>query len=1101
MRIGRQRPGAILEIPLGPWVDGINEKKEAGVLTTTELRAAANVLFDEIPGQATKANGAQQVALMPTGEPARFGYRYIKSDGTENLLVSDGESIYVTADLVTFTLLISGLDATAYMSFETADGRVWITNGTDATMWYDGTNFVVMDREFGNATVATTGAGTDQTHIVDAALTQANDYWNNRKVVITSGTYAGMEGTVTDFVAATDTLVISGFDNDPGVGVTYMVGLIMPKGKIIRYDGVSLLIGATSENRAAVQFNRIDDPDTGEPIAIDNPRAWPNEYQISITQDDGDQVWSFSPRHRDRVLVTKSSAIYRLEADPVYIYRPVLVSQEVGCRYQDSWAVKDDLLHFMGNERSGQLDLYVTDMTSVKPRHKDGRLMPSFEGMYRAEPVYRYIARANADQFNTGEKSTLCKTDLGKLECRELDSKSDWTGLRVASTNISTDDQEGALTIQGLPAWPQKYEANELPAAASPVWTKWIFNSAAEAITAGKLVNTIGPSGQIRYFRNNVFDSAKNALVACRIKQTTTNFQTLVLIQNGVKGFYISINGGVLYVTANAGQETIGACDLSDFKTFHLLLDKDNNGSVYQDGVRVWTGPAGNALAYAPAGVATNAIEIVMSGSASSYTGEQHFDFIYEDPDFYYTAAQMAATIPTTGNIELKLDYTRAPEAFGKIWLTLGNDFEGTTATGTDATHIVDATLPGEDDFWNGRKVTITSGARNGDTGTVSDYDSATHKLTIAGLAGDPGVGVTFQIDRAGTVGIETASSADDVTYSAYAALDNGQEPAVDNATALAQYLKIRLTLTRADYVNGPEVDKLIAGFLWRMQAALVGANIIAWRNVITETTIPTGAALVTKMRLATTATTPGEADWGAWKTFTTGQNIGTILTDVPPPAAGESRWLDVKVEGGPTAGGESPNLENLLLNWQEGANTRLLLTALVYKKRYYLTGLSSDSEYNNRLYVLDTMQSWTKFIGLPLNRMVSFRGLIYGFSAVDDKIYQLEVEGKYSYGSAAIDAYVDTGAIDGGNQRFELADVKVGHAGGVCTIEILHSYDNSTWVSLGSMVFTEPGTKILRVQRGYIGKRHYLRLRSAGAEALAINMAAARIIAMPEEL
>jgi hypothetical protein len=580
----------------------------------------------------------------------------------------------------------------------------------------------------------------------------------------------------------------------------------------------------------------------------------------------------------------------------------------------------------------------------------------------------------------------------------------------------------------------------------------------------------------------------------------------LILIQNGSKLVKLNITHGQRILIGSPFVAEV-ACDLTDYKTIGVLLDKDGVAAVYVDGARAWTGAANNAdpalkstvNAEILLGCGINTICYVSQNNASATSST--LDFMYEDPDFSYTVAQLATTLPSTGNIELKFNYTRTPDAFGKLWLTLGYDFSGTTATGTDATHIVDAALTGEDDFWNGRKVTITSGARNGDTGTVSDYDSATHKLTITGLAGDPGVGVTFQIDRAGTVGIETASSADDATYSAYAALTNGQEPAVDNATALAQYLKVRITLTRADYVNGPEVDKLIAGFMWRMQAALIGANIVNWRNVITETTIPTGAALVTKIRLATTPGTPAEGDWGAWQTFTSGQNIGTVLSDVPPPAAGESRWLDVKVEGGPTAAGETPNLENLLLNWQEGANTRLLLTALVYKKRYYLTGLSSDSEYNNRLYVLDTMQAWTKFIGLPLNRLVSFRGLTYGFSAVDDKIYQLEVEGKYSYGSTAIDAYVDTGAIDGGNQRFELADVKVGHAGGACTMEVLHSYAGSVWTSLGSLAFTEPGTKILRVPRGYIGKRHYLRLRSAGAEAMAVNMTAARVIAMPEEL
>ena len=1101
MRIPRARPGAILEVPLGPWVDGINEKKEAGVLTATELRAAANVLFDEVPGQTTKRWGNFAAATMPSGTPAKYGYKYIKSDGTELLLVSDGEKLYSTADLVTFTELIATLDDTAYLSFETMDGRCWITNGVDATMWYDGTNFVVMDREYGAAVTATTGAGTDQTHIVDTNLTQANDYWNLRKVVITSGTYAGMEGTVTDFDAATDTLTISGFDNDPGAGVTYQVGLIMPKGKIIRSDGNSLFIGATSENPAEIRFSRPTDPDTGANMSIDNPRAWPATYQIAITQDDGDQVWTFSPKHRDRILVTKSAAIYRLDPDPTFVYVPSLVSQEVGCRYQDSWASKDDVLYFMGNERSGLLDLYITDMTSVRPRHKDGRLMPSFETMYRAEPIYKYISRASADQFDTGEKSTLCKTSSGRLECLELDSKSDWDDVKVTSTNLSLDDQAGALTIQGIPAWPQKYEANVLPAVASPVWAKWVFNSASETITDGKLLNTVGPSGQIRYFKNAVYDSSKNTLAAFRVKQSTTAFQTLMLVQNGVKGFYINIIGGILYVTAGAGQETIGACDLSDYKIFHLMLDKDGNASVHQDGVRVWTGAAGTALTYSPAGLSNNAIEIVMSGSASSYAGTQYFDYIYEDADFSLTAAQMPATIPTTATFELKLDYTRTPDKFGIMRLALGYDFEGTSEAGTDATHIVDAALTGENDFWKDRTVTITSGSLAGETGTVTAYDSATHKLTISGLSGDPGVGETFEVNRGGSVAIETQSSADDVTYSALAALANGAEPAVDNATPLRRYLKIKLTLTRLDYVNGPEVDKLIGGFLWRMQGVLIGANITAWRNFLAESTAPSGSSLVMKIRKAITTTTPIESDWGAWATITTGQNIGTILSDTLPPAAGTSRWLDVKVEASPSFAGLTPDVENIQLNWQEGSLARLLLTAFVYKKRYYLAGITATSEYNDRLFVLDTQQAWTKFEGLNINRMLAFRGQVYGLSATDDNIYQMEVEGRYIDGGTPIEAYVDAGAIDGGNQRYELATIKIGAGAYISDLQVLHSYGGATFTLLGTLSFAGEGTKVLRVPRGYIGKRHFIRLKSAAAQNMAINMAHAVLIAMPEEM
>lgn len=1102
MRLPRTRPGNTLEVPLGPWVEGINEKKEAGTLTATELRAAANVLFDEVPGQTTKCPGSLVAALMPSGTPAKYGYRFIKTDGTELLLVSDGETIYSTEDLVTFTELITGLDDTAYIEFDTAEGRCWITNGSDPVMWYDGTNFVVMDREHSG----TTAAGTDQTHIVDATLTEANDYWNLMKVVITSGTYIGMEGTVTDFDAATDKLTISGFDNNPGAGVTYSVGIIIPKGRVVRYDGTSLFMGATSENRSEIRFSRLDDPDTGEKMSLDSPRAWPGNYQLAITQDDGDQVWSFSPKHRDRILVTKATAIYRLDPDPTSIYTPVLVSQEVGCRYHDSWAVKDDMLHFMGNERSGLLDMYVTDMVSVKPRHKDGRLLPSFESMRRAEPIYKYIARASADQFDTGEKSTLCKTDLSRLECRELTSKSDWTDTKVASSNVSLDDNEGAVTIQGIPPWPVRYEANELPAVANPAWTRYSVGPVTEVIDTGKLAITtsnLSTSGAVYYYRNNILSSSQNAFVAVRLKIPTTGKAAPIVqidVQNGVKkvSLYISGQFGTVSIL-NSGWHTSMA--LTDYITFHLILDKNNKACLFINGVKVWSGDAPGIAAAQFFGASSNSISFLSASSSVAPGGQSWWDFLYYDDDFSLTATEISATLPTTGTFSFKLDFTRTLDKFGKMWLTLGAQHSGATATGTDATHIVDSTLTGEDDFWNGRTITILSGALAGETGTVTDYVSSTKTLTISGLSGDPGTPVNYQINRGGSVAIETQSSDDDVTYSALASLNNGQEPAVDNATPLARYLKITLTLTRADVVNGPEVAAMIGGFLWRMKAALVGANIAAWRTFAAEVSEPAGTSLVMQIRLATVTTTPTESDWSAWETITDGDNIGTILSDTPPPAAGTTRWLDVKIEGGPSAAGVTPSVENILLNWQEGSLTRLLLTAMTYKKRYYLTGTDAESEYNNLLFVLDTQQAWTKFINLALNRLIAFRGQIYGLSAVDDKIWQMEVAGKYTHGDTAIDAYVDAGAIDGGHQRFELAGVKVGAGAYSSAIQVLHSYDGTTFTALGTLTFAAEGTQILRAPRGYIGKRHFIRLRNNASQNLAINMVSALVTAMSEDL
>lgn len=1031
MRIAAQTPGRKVEFTLGPWLGGIDEKTEPGMLGAGQLHDAFNVLFDETTGLVVKHWGNTVVAALPSGNPPKFGYVFKKDDGSEYLILSDGEYIWSTTDLITFTPLnTDALGDTAYLQFETAENKCWIGNGIDFEMWFDGTNFVIMDREYGNAEAAAGDAGTDATHIIDADLTSAvTDYWKNRKVVITSGAAAGGEATVTAFDPATDKLTISPALTGLTTGDGYMVGLIMPKARIKRFGLSTLFLGGTTENQSEVRFNRLDDPDTGLKMSLDNPRAWPANYQLSITQDDGDQLWTFSPCYRNRILVTKGSAIYRLEPDSVYQYAPVLVSQEVGCRYPDSWAVKDDLLHFMGNERSGLADLYVTDMVSVKPRHKDGRLLPSFQVPARAGAAYKYISRASADQFDTGEKSTLCKTGNGRLECREIATKTDWDEIIVAGTKTSVNVSEitDSITIDGLPVWTQRYECNELPAAASPVWTKYMIGnylngSPIESIVSGELLTAVGATGggrgTICYFRDNVFDASKNTYAAFKVKMEHSGW-IVIIVQNGTKQIKVKLNHAVGTFALYINDGYIQAIDADVYEVLHILLDKDGAGSVYIDGVSVWTGAAIAAEASTEDngyGTGWAANSIVYSATGQSPV-TQYLDFIYEDADFLYTAAQLPATLPATGSAIVKIDYLRKPDAFGKYFYT--------------------------------------------------------------------------SVLNGGTVGVETQSSADDATYNSLVALTNGQQPGVDNATAVLRYLKLKFTLTRADLVNGPELQKLIGGFLWRMKAAPVSSNISAWRKYQDEITKPAGTVLGSQIRLAKTLVTPIEANWAAWEEIVTGENIGTILADSPPPAAGEGRWLDVKVEGGPSASGVSPNLENFLLNWQEGlaAAGGLVISAFIHKRRLYLTGISTEAVANDMIFVLDTKQAWSKFIGQSLNRQVAFKGVIYGLSSIDANIYQQEVEGKYSDGSTAIDAYIDTGALDFGNQRFEIRNVKVGSGGIISNVEVLLSYDGTTYTSMGTLAFTAEGTQNLRIPRGRTGKRHFIRLRVAAAEGMAVSM------------
>jgi len=61
----------------------------------------------------------------------------------------------------------------------------------------------------------TADSGTTTT-LVDAALTEINDYWNGFKITMNDGANSGLVGVVTDFDAASDTLTVTAFPSAIG---------------------------------------------------------------------------------------------------------------------------------------------------------------------------------------------------------------------------------------------------------------------------------------------------------------------------------------------------------------------------------------------------------------------------------------------------------------------------------------------------------------------------------------------------------------------------------------------------------------------------------------------------------------------------------------------------------------------------------------------------------------------------------------------------------------------------------------------------------------------------------------------------------------------
>ncbi|RAP75157.1 hypothetical protein DL346_17395 [Paenibacillus montanisoli] len=75
------------------------------------------------------------------------------------------------------------------------------------------------------------------------------------------------------------------------------------------------------------------------------------------------------------------------------------------------------------------------------------------------------------------------------------------------------------------------------------------------------------------------------------------------------------------------------------------------------------------------------------------------------------------------------MDEARWPNQTG----TLVQPTRATAGSGSNAAQIVDTSLPGGDDFWNGATLWVTGGAAwIAGTTTVSDYDAATKKLTVS---------------------------------------------------------------------------------------------------------------------------------------------------------------------------------------------------------------------------------------------------------------------------------------------------------------------------------------------------------------------------------
>lgn len=660
--------GKIASYKIGPW-KGMNEKVSPDTLPPGVAADLQNVLLDESPGIIVKRQGSRAQAALPSGLPPRDTYVFTKLDGTAYQLVSDGVTLYYTTDpsiASLYTMLVTSLNPDGFMQFETAENKVWLSNGIGAVMSWDGTTLITFDRTFTSITNLTTVSTTSFIH---SGLGAVNDYWNGMKLVFTVGGNTGTVVTVTDYVASTNTITFTPAVSGIVASNRFIVGLIIPKGAALRYYDGHLFVGCTPDNQAELRFSEISDPNTGAVMTIDNPRAWPSANELALNVIDQEKLWGITPVLRDRIIAHKASGLWRLERDPLTVYRLELVSRAVGSRFPDTWAEKNNLLYFLGQDKDGLPEVYKTDMVDVTLVDPDGGVEPTLRGLQQPNAVQQIRLFTSQSDFDSGTPSTGTLTESGQLGISP-----DLPAI-VSNSNIDTALGGGVAGYHGLlgnVVWAVRYDAADglIPDSAAIPWVQ-TPGHASWNIVAGNLE---GPSTVGSFYRNDVFDSGENAIMATRnyLSSASEGNSFSIRIANGAYSAWISVvfsGGSTKYTGVDLEGAGLQAASWNAADTWHIytLQLVGSTYRFYVDGVLV---RAGTALTTTENQVLfTNGYVSTFGANPSFGSGGGHG---YISKVFYSdtSTSGVPATIPVGGNFVVQYDFTRTPDALGRFYQT-----------------------------------------------------------------------------------------------------------------------------------------------------------------------------------------------------------------------------------------------------------------------------------------------------------------------------------------------------------------------------------------------------------------------------------------------
>lgn len=127
------------------WSGGLNTEVVSHKLPKNQTPSLQNMFIDEKEGSLVTVRGfTQSVATVTLGK-INFQFEYNKDDGSSEFIVSDSSILLTTSDLVSFTLLKTGLTATSRLRAVQIRKKVWFVDGVNRPFTYDGSTVVVLD--------------------------------------------------------------------------------------------------------------------------------------------------------------------------------------------------------------------------------------------------------------------------------------------------------------------------------------------------------------------------------------------------------------------------------------------------------------------------------------------------------------------------------------------------------------------------------------------------------------------------------------------------------------------------------------------------------------------------------------------------------------------------------------------------------------------------------------------------------------------------------------------------------------------------------------------------------------------------------------------